>query len=357
MRILMLTPSFPPAIGGVETHVRRVSEQLSARGHQVRVLTHGAGPSEETRGPLAVTRQPQLPWHRAWRAARPYLAAADIVHCHDAYSYLHFVLPSWLLPPRRPVFLTFHGYEGFPIPGEAIRRRAFVRRRVRNALCVGEFICRWYHTRCFGVTYGGADPVPSPPPVPRLPSAIFVGRLAEDTSLLLYLDALSILRRVHGRTLPLVVVGDGPLRPIAQRLAEAQRLNVKFLGTLPDPTPLFAEASFAFVSGYLAIWEALARRRLVFSVYENELKRDYLTGFPESEQVLSIAPDADTLADQLLAHLEDHELGEDTRDRGAALAAEHTWDRVADLYLGMYRAHGLVSEGEAEPAAAEGEQS
>ena len=29
------------------------------------------------------------------------------------------------------------------------------------------------------------------------------------------------------------------------------------------------------------------------------------------------------------------------RERGAQVAAANSWDRVADLYLDMYRAHGL----------------
>jgi glycosyltransferase involved in cell wall biosynthesis len=341
MRILMVTPSFHPSVGGVETHVRRVSECLASRGHPVTVLTHSDAPGEEALESLTVRRLPRAnPWS-AWCAARPHLAASDIVHCHDAYSYLHFCLPSWLLPPRRPTFLTFHGYEAYPIPAEAIRRRRFARRRVVNALCAGEFICRRYQTPCFGITYGGVDPQPAPP-LPVTPTALFLGRLAEDTSLLVYLDALAILRREHGRNLPLLVVGDGPLREVAQRFADAQHLTVRFLGTLADPAHLFAEVSFAFVSGYLAIWQALAARRLVFSVYENELKSEYLTCFPDAEQTLMVAPDAATLADQLAAHLDNPELGEGRRARGAALAAAHTWDRVADLYLAMYRAHGIT---------------
>jgi len=338
----MVTASFHPSVGGVETHVRRVSECLAARGHAVTVLTHSDRPGEERLGLLTIQRLLMAnPW-QAWRQARPHLAAAGIVHCHDAYSYLHFCLPSWLLPPRRPTFITFHGYEAYPIPQEAIRKRRFVRRRVKDALCAGDFICRWYDTACFDVTYGGVDPVAHPPPPPRNRSAVFLGRLAEDTSLMMYLEALAILRQDYAITVPLVVVGEGPVRVLAQRYADAQKLQVRFLGTLPDPSPAFANADFAFVSGYLAIWQALAMKRLVFAVYDNDLKHDYLRSFPDSSQVLATAPNAESLADLLAAYLANPTLGEEQRLRGAALAAEHTWDRVADLYLNVYRAHGLT---------------
>jgi glycosyltransferase involved in cell wall biosynthesis len=340
MRILHITPSFHPAVGGVETHVRRVSECLAAKGHEVTVVTQADSPGEEALGLVRVRRLPRSGWLPAWRASRQHIAAAEIVHCHDAYSFLHFYLPSCWLPPRRPAFATFHGYEGYPIPREAVRRRRFVRRHVRNALCMGEFICRWYQTQCFAVSYGGADPVPEPPPLPERPAAIFLGRLAEDTSLLLYLDALVALRNDHNRRIHLTVVGDGPLRPIAERYADAQGLGVTFLGAVADPAPLLARASIAFVSGYLSIWQALANRRLVFAVYDNELKRDYLQGFPEAEGVLQLAGDPGELAARLDRQLGDPALGERMRERGVELAAEHTWERVADLYLAMYRAHG-----------------
>jgi glycosyltransferase involved in cell wall biosynthesis len=338
----MITPSFHPSIGGVETHVLRVSRCLSERGHDVTVLTHADDALDEQLGPLAIRRIPRTSGLAAWRASRSDIAAADIVHCHDAYSFLHFYLPSCWLPPRRPVFATFHGYESYPIPQEALRRRRFVRRRVRNAMCMGEFICQHYDVPCYAVSYGGVDPVPQPPPLPSDPSALFIGRLAEDTSIMLYLEALVTLRQDHGRRLHLTVVGDGPLRPIAERYVEAQGLWVKFLGAVPDPAPLLAESQFAFVSGYLAIWQALAAKRLVFAVYENDLKRDYLSGFPEAEHVMMIAGGPDELADQLSRHFIDPKSGAEMRERGARLAAEHTWERVSDLYLDMYRAHGAL---------------
>ncbi len=342
MRILAITPSFFPNIGGVETHVRCVSERLAARGHQLTVLTHADEPSEEQLGDLRVQRLPHANLISTWRAARHYLAASDIVHCHDAYSFLHFYLPSCWLPPKRPVFATFHGYERYPIPLEALKRRRFVQRRVINSLCMGDFICKWYGTNCYAVSYGGVDPVAKPPPLTDEPSAVFIGRLAEDTSLLLYLDALVILRRDFGRHLHLTVVGDGPLRPIAEKYAKAQGLWVKFLGAQPDPRPELEKASIAFVTGYLAIWQALAYKRLVFSIYDNDLKRDYLLGFPQAKQVIVVVDNAGALAEALNHHLADPKAGEEMRARGAQLAAENSWDRVADLYEAMYRAHGYA---------------
>lgn len=337
----MICPSFHPAVGGVETHVLRVSERLSAAGHQVTVLTHSDFPSQERLLNITVHRVRRTGWWGAWRAARPHIAAADVVHCHDTYSFLHFYAPSCYLPPRRPVFLTFHGYEAYPIPQEAVRRRRFARRHVRDALCMGDFICRRYQVGCFAVSYGGVTPVPDPPALPPQPSALFLGRLAEDTSIMAYLEATWLLRKDYGHDLPLTVAGDGPLRPLAEKYATDHRLRARFAGMVANPMPLLASAHFALVSGYLAIWQALACQRLVFALYDNPLKRDYLFGFPEAEAVLNLSKDASEVARQLARYLADPARGEARRQRGAQLAAQHTWDRVADLYLDMYGAHGL----------------
>lgn len=342
MRILMISPSFHPAVGGVETHVRRVSACLAEAGHQVSVLTHSHSPCEERLGPVTVHRLPRVGWAAAWRLARPHIARAEVVHCHDAYSYLHFYLPSRWLPPRRPVFVTFHGYEGYPIPPEARRRRRFVRRRVQDALCMGDFICKHYGTRCFAVSYGGVDPAPDPPPPPEQPSALFVGRLAEDTSVMAYLKAVVRLREEHGRDLPIALAGEGPLRARAEGYAREHALQAVFHGPVADIGPLLEACRFAFVSGYLAIWEALARKRVVFALYDNPLKQDYLEGFPRAREVMAIASRPEELADSLAEHLADPSLGAGMMEKGAALAAEHTWERVAELYLEMYRAHGVV---------------
>jgi glycosyltransferase involved in cell wall biosynthesis len=338
----MIAPSFYPSVGGVETHVRRVATCLTQHGHQVSVLTHAEAASQERLGSLVVHRLPKTGWRAAWRLARPHIARAEVVHCHDAYSFLHFYLPSRWLPPRRPVFATFHGYEGYPIPKEAIRRRRFVSRRLRDAICMGDFICQWYASPCFAVSYGGVDPVPDPPAPAAEPSALFIGRLAEDTAIMAYLEAVLKLRRQHGHDLPIGVVGDGPLRAAAERYAQANWIKATFHGTVADPIPLLSACRLAFVSGYLSIWQALSLRRQVFALHQNPLKRDYLLGFPSASEVMVVAAEAEELAGSLARYLADPSRGAEMIARGARLASENTWDRVANLYLAMYQKHGIA---------------
>ncbi|UCC68636.1 MAG: glycosyltransferase family 1 protein, partial [Armatimonadota bacterium] len=59
-------------------------------------------------------------------------------------------------------------------------------------------------------------------------------------------------------------------------------------------------------------------------------------------RVMVVSSDPAGLAAELDRHLATPTLGEEMRERGAALAAEHTWGRVADLYLDMYRARSVI---------------
>ncbi len=94
VRIVMLAAFFHPHIGGVERHVRYLSEELSRQGHSITVLTKRYDPSllrEERLGPIRVLRFPHSPipptpklgvW--LWLPSRLHLLVrADGVPLHD----------------------------------------------------------------------------------------------------------------------------------------------------------------------------------------------------------------------------------------------------------------------------------
>jgi glycosyltransferase involved in cell wall biosynthesis len=63
LRILMVSPGYHPLIGGAETHVRLLSEELVRLRHSVTVLTYGCGlPADEMIGAVRVLRTAGTPW-------------------------------------------------------------------------------------------------------------------------------------------------------------------------------------------------------------------------------------------------------------------------------------------------------
>jgi glycosyltransferase involved in cell wall biosynthesis len=129
MRILMLAQFYPPTIGGEENHVRHLSIELAARGHEVAVATVAQGhlPEREIDCGVRIYRirastqrmkflyttperhAPPLPdpelvleLSRVVRQERP-----QIVHAHNWLVYAFLPLKSW---SGAKVILTLHDY-------------------------------------------------------------------------------------------------------------------------------------------------------------------------------------------------------------------------------------------------------
>ena len=374
----MLAPSYYPRAGGVEKHVRMVCRELQVAGHDIRIATprwDEGGSEQEIVDGIEVTRL-SLDKRRGRRQLAPLVKWADIVHTHDAYPFLKYYLPFRFRYPLKPVFVTFHGYEGYPIPFEAKVLRRVVLGLTSGNICAGAFIPKWYRFRCGKVTYGGTAPTPPAPsprvergrtaPTPRPPphgedgtsppgplsllslqerggtAAAFVGRLEADTGFLTYLEALRLLRTKHGLALPLQVCGDGSLRAEGERIAAEAGLEVTFHGRVPDVTPYLAGARFVFTSGFLGMLEAMAAGAVVCAVYDNPLKEDYLRLFPGAESIL-IAGSAAELARGVSELTGDAARAAALVETGRAFAQEQTWAKVAELYLDLYK--GTVTPG------------
>lgn len=342
MKILMMTPSFAPRIGGVEKHVLRVSQELNRQGHRVTVLTmrweEEWAITEEVEG-VTVYRIPRQFGLKSILLRWALIRDADLIHCHDAYPLIRYYFPFRFLFPRKPLFITFHGYERYPVPREAILLRKLARRLAGGCICMGGFIEKWYGTKCDLVSCGGVDPGQPLTPAPPVGNALFVGRLETDTGIMEYLEALRLLAE-QGRRLGLEVCGEGSLLPEIEEFAQEHGLDLRLHGFVSDLRPFWERARFAFVSGYLAIQEAMAAGRLVFAIYDNPLKHDYLASFPQANQVMVIAGSARELAGQLARYLDDPKLAEAKVAAATELVQGQSWARVAELYLELYRTKG-----------------
>jgi len=94
MNIIQVVPKYPPRTGGVETHVKEISERLVERGHNVTVLTADDGEdvrNAETRNGVEVIRHIGFAPNGAFHVAPGMLRTlrrhdADVVHAHNYHS-------------------------------------------------------------------------------------------------------------------------------------------------------------------------------------------------------------------------------------------------------------------------------
>ncbi|MCL2024348.1 MAG: glycosyltransferase [Coriobacteriia bacterium] len=113
----MATKYYPPHIGGIESHVRDLSEALVSAGHQVKVISSNENHTyeEATINGVEVVRLPRLTEQAATPIARHYgevlsheARCSDLVHFHFPYPWGEF---AWIYRSESrtvPYVVTYH---------------------------------------------------------------------------------------------------------------------------------------------------------------------------------------------------------------------------------------------------------
>jgi len=272
-------------------------------------------------------------WSQLWEY-RGLIRKADIIHCHDVFFWY---LPFRFLYPKKPVYTTFHGYEGNNLPSKkAIFMHKLAEKLSNGNICVGDYLKKWYGTKLDYVTYGaveisnfiqsaGSRQILNKK---KKTSAVFIGRLDEQTGISTYVDAVKLIRKKVS-DFNFVVIGDGKFKKEIQK-------EVRTLGWIKNPESFFQKYHFAFVSRYLSILEAMASRRLVFAVYDNPIKEDYLrlSPFAKFINILSSKEELSSLVFYFLDH--------PNKEKAMVYKAFdwvkiQSWDKVSQLYINLWR--------------------
>ncbi|TFH43143.1 MAG: glycosyltransferase [ANME-2 cluster archaeon] len=151
-----------------------------------------------------------------------------------------------------------------------------------------------------------------------------------------YIEAIKILKNKYNINIEVDICGDGSLRESVEKTILKNEMNIKLHGFVNNPTDYLVTSKFAFVSGYLAILEAMINKKLVFSIYENELKKDYLTLIPNINRMMIIASSSEELADKIAYYNKNTDAAEEMVKNADSFAKEQTWEKVADTYLKLW---------------------
>jgi glycosyltransferase involved in cell wall biosynthesis len=275
-RVALVTSSYHPYHGGVESHVRHVARQLVGLGHAVEVWSVDRGDHLGTRtldgitvrdlptplparsfGSTAhfVTDGPRAwrAWTRATRTFRP-----DVLHvqCFGPNGLYAVALAARL---RLPLVVSSHG-ETFADAHGAFDESALLRRGLRlaatraaavtgcSALVTDDLADRFDARGCV-VVPNGVDLDGSPPPdQPREPGLVLgIGRLERNKGFDLLVDAATRLPE----EVSVVIGGDGSQRAALEEQVERLGLagRVRLLGALSarDVAVWMARATVAVV--------------------------------------------------------------------------------------------------------------
>lgn len=335
-KVVFLAKRYTPHIGGVETHVAHVSEQLLKQNYDIIVITeqHHASLSERElihnvlvlRIPLPYLSSKLKVWLWMLRHATIFMRA-NIIHAHDVgWWYLPFRIILWW----KPFFTTFHGYEGsFEPKVNAILSRKFIEWCSQKTMCIGAWMTQWYQEKPDVISYGAASCAPSP--LPKNTSAVFIGRLSDDTGVLSYIDAVM---KLQGK-ITLDIYGDGPLLSQIQRMI-MQSSYIHYKGVTRHPEEALRTHRFAFVSRYLGMIEAQQVGRLVFAQWDTNIKKSYLDMYPNAKNMI-IFHTPQQLVEEL-QYIQSHSMFERTCVQNAQLwATSQTWEHVAQIYKELWQ--------------------
>jgi glycosyltransferase involved in cell wall biosynthesis len=338
MKIVFLCRLFVPHIGGVEKHVTEISQQLIKLGHNVSIITERYEdklPQEEIYHGIYVYRiaagkENKYKKFRIWKEMQKLqniVKEADIIHCHDVFFWY---LPFRFLYPKKPIYTTFHGYESYPISKGAIRMRKLAEKLSWGNICIGDFIPKWYGTSPTIVSYGAVKKAEKniKSMEYKKQSAVFIGRLDEQTGALIYAKAIELVKK-HYPNFDFTIIGDGIDRIKLEK-------NFTVLGFQENPEHFFYKYHFAFVSRYLSIIEALAAKRLVFAVYDNPVKEDYLKLAPFAKFII-IEKDPKKLTEKIIYYLNHLKISEKLIEEGFKWASNQTWEKMTNNYLTLWK--------------------
>ena len=368
MRSLLFTEAFWPKIGGLEVILVQLLRGLTARGHEVLVVTDRGDDALRMEDRLGDVRICRLPFARAL-AERDLGLVADLVErlreleCEFAPDLIHatFAGPSiWYLPRLKsaPLLLDCHGsWSDARILSNDLFRRVILGAAQLTACSqavLGDMLgaAPEMADRAMVISPGLEAPVVQGPlePTGGPPMILASGRMVFEKGLDVALEAMAQIasRRPDAR---LVLVGDGPSRPALERQAGELgiRDKVTFTGWIaPDRTAqLRAEATLVLVPsrgegfGLVALEAAQMARPVVASDVGGlpEIVSHGMTG------TLVPVGDARALAGAALALLGDPELAARYGRAGRMRAlTRFSSSRHLDAWDGLYRDFAIRRE-------------
>lgn len=338
MQVLFLCRLFYPHVGGVERHIEEISRRLINKGYKVKIVTSKFDNSienSEKRGRIDILRvdYPKIKvfglitiWIKFLQLIEEF-KKADIVHIHDVFIWY---LPIKILLPRKKVFITFHGYPDYPLSRKAVVLQKLGEIFTSGNICIGKFIEKWYRTKADIISYGAVDLDKFKPTKKKKfkYDAVFASRLDEQTGIVTYLKAIKILKK-ENINFKLIALGDGKYKSQADQLAITK-------GFVNNPYDYFSQAKFAFVNRYLAILEAFAAKKLVFAVYDNPLKKDYLYLTPFSKLMI-ISENPQALAEKVVYYQKNPKKAKDMIENAYRWVQKQTWERMVNNYERLWK--------------------
>jgi hypothetical protein len=283
MKLLITVGGFLPSIGGTQYSIKYLVREVLSKGHEIMVMTSNEGrySERETINGINIVRVPYLlpsdlfkVWKHVIKEIKFY-SSFDAILCFD-HSFL------WTLPVRiiyrLPSIVSWNGYElADSIRPTTTRFRVarYIEELFANeAVCGGVYLKKYYWTKATRFYTWPPLLVEDVDFSSKDTRCIFAGRLADDTSILSYLECLAILKETYGVNLPLDIYGFGPLEQSVKDYIRSKNLDANFFGLIDRAYELFPKYKFAFLTQWGAMITAMACKCIIVSICPTQFKID-----------------------------------------------------------------------------------
>lgn len=379
VHVIMFSNSFPPEVGGIQTHVYNLSRTLVEQGHQVEIVTIRRAETQALRSQLDGLRVFRIPVRRIPKTqTTQYLvgAAALILDLHHKrpVDALHFhtfwpdVFTAFVLRPFMPTVYTVHE-SYFLILAEQDK----FKRRLRLALTpfdgtIAPSTELLQVARKFGVSPVNSLFIPNGVDACSFSSEERKGwlrgqfgignddilvlcprRLVAKNGVRYFIEGFAMVAKEHG-SISAVIAGDGPERRNLEDLVRSMNLEsrVRFAGSIDNTQmpSVYADADIVVIPSLMeatsiAGLEAMAAGRPVVATSVGglpEIVQDGVTG------ILVPSQDPAGLAGAISTLIRSPDLrskmGRAARTR---VERDFTWNRVAQKTVDVYLRAGRRS--------------
>ncbi len=248
MKVLQVCPRYYPDIGGVETHVKEISERLANRGFDVEVICtdpSGCLKKHEIINDVSITRfRSYAPWDAYYFAPQIYFYIRDhgfdLMHVHS-YHALPALFAVMAKNSRRLIFTPHYHRRGHTLirnllhkPYRIIGGKIF--EKADKVICVSEYEKRMIISD-FNIQTDKIEKIPNGLDLKEFTNLKYDKKSTGDRKTILYVGRLEQYKGIHHiiKALPLLdkynldVVGKGPyennLQKLAKELSVMERIN------------------------------------------------------------------------------------------------------------------------------------
>lgn len=331
MKIIMFCDSFYPQIGGVEKHVYNLAKELVMENNDVTVIAktkqndlkfniEGINVEKIT---YYNKKQLMKVWKRLFSKFQQF-KEADIIHFHDFYTLMFWFLPLSIFF-RKKIYITFHGYESFPIKKRYIIYRKICSKIAKKSIIIGEFINKWYKCNILNISYGGCI-IRDNKVINKTKDIVYVGRLDKDSFILKLLESI---KNTPNISFNLDIYGKG------EYLSKINKYDfVNYMGETNEIEEILPQYKVCLTNGYLSILEAIAAECIPICYYDNQLKYDYYSMTPFSE-VIRAHNNIKKMSLDIINSLEEYD--KKYIETKKFKISEYSWNELCKYYLTIWR--------------------